>query len=389
MSEKYIRSSRPYFPKQDIDLIIRDIAKALEEGRLRNGENLQKFERMFADYIGARDAVTFDSDGDALETVLRYYGVESREVIVCTNCFISIPNSVIFAGGKVVFADIREETLSMDPTSLSKNISDNTCGVVVTHIAGFPNPDLEEIMEICKEHDLFLVEDATHASGAVINGQKVGGFGQAAIFAFTPTKVLTTGEGGMLVTNDAKLSEEAKRFRYYGAGKGKTEFVNVGRHMMLPEISAILGIYQLRRLDEFIDKRNEIANIYNQELDKIDSVKTIKCASGGRCSYYKYPLTLGSKINKAQFTALLEKEFRVETGNVFYPPCHLQPAYQKLNTRLSRGTLSVSERVLAQTITLPMHVAMNDEDAMYVVESIRSVLNNSRARELVKWYIDK
>lgn len=375
MSEKYIRSSRPYFPEEDIDDILKDIAVALEEGKLRNGKNLQLFERMFADYIGVKEAVAFDSDGDALETALRYFGVEGKEVVVCTNSFISIPNSIVYAGGKVIFADIRAETLSMDPKSLEKCVSDKTCGVVVTHIAGFPNPDLKEIMEICEEHGLLLVEDATHAVGAEFDGKKVGTFGEAAVFAFTPTKVLTTGEGGMLVTNDAKLSEEAKRHRFYGSGPGKTDFVNLGRHMMLPEVSAVLGIYQLKRTEKFILKRNEIAAIYNEELDKLDRVKTIACAEKAKCSYYKYPLTLDGKVDKAQLTELLYKQYGVETGNVFYPPCHLQPVYQKLGSELSGKYLPISERILAQTITLPIHAAMIEREAFHVIESLKAGLS--------------
>ncbi|HGE72541.1 TPA: DegT/DnrJ/EryC1/StrS family aminotransferase, partial [Candidatus Poribacteria bacterium] len=295
------------------------------------------------------------------------------EVIVCTNSFISIPNSVVYAGGKVVFAGIRKETLSMDPNSLKRNISENTCGVIVTHIAGFPNPDLREIMGICEKHGLFLIEDATHAVGATIGGQKVGTFGDAAVFAFTPTKVLTTGEGGMLITNDTELAEEAKRIRYYGAGLGKTEFVKLGRHMMLPEISAILGIYQLKRIEEFITKRNKIADLYNDAFDKLKSVKIVKCLSGNRSSYYKYPLILSEVIDKAKFTQLLEKEFGVETGNVFYPPCHLQPAYKNLYITRNAKDLIISEKVLSNTITLPLHCAMSGEDTRYVVDSVRSV----------------
>lgn len=134
--------------------------------------NLLEFERMFAEYIGTKNAVAFDSDGDALETALRYYGAEDKEVVVCTNSFISIPNSVVYAGGRVVFADIRAETLSMDPDSFKKCITQKTAGVVVTHIAGFPNPDLKEIMEICEDNSLFMIEDATHAVGALFEGKR-------------------------------------------------------------------------------------------------------------------------------------------------------------------------------------------------------------------------
>lgn len=372
MSEKYIRSSRPYFPKEDIDRILVDVREALETGRLRNGKNLLEFERMFAEYIGVKNAVAFDSDGDALETALRYYGAEGREVVVCTNSFISMPNSVVYAGGKVVFADIRAETLSMDPGSLRKCISEKTCGVVVTHIAGFPNPDLKEIIEICDEHDLFLIEDATHAPGAMFEGKKMGAFGKAGIFAFTPTKVLTSGEGGAMVTNDSKLVEAAKRFRFYGCGRNNAEFVNLGRHMVLPEVSAILGTHQLRRADEFLAKRNEVADVYNEELDKLKYVKTIKCAKNAKCSYYKYPLTLDKKVSKAKFTEYLLKEYGVETGNVFYPPCHVQSFYKEGKVSVVRGSLSTAEDVLARTITLPMHAEMTQKETYRVIEAVRS-----------------
>ena len=256
--EKRIRSSRPFFPREDIELILSAISVALENGWLRNGKNLSLFEQMFKDYIGAGYAVAFDSDSNALETALHYYGIKGKEVVVSTNSFISVPNSVLYEGGRVVFSDIRASTLSMNPECLSGIISKNTCGVIVTHIAGFPNPDLREIIDVCEEHGLFLIEDATHAVGAMLGGRKIGTFGDAAVFASTPTKVMTTGEGGMLVTQNEELSKMATRFRYYGSGQGKTEFVELGRHMLMPEISAILGVYQLKRLDEFIEKRNRI-----------------------------------------------------------------------------------------------------------------------------------
>jgi perosamine synthetase len=372
MNSKHIRSSRPFFPKEDIDKIVMDIAQALNEGRLRNGKNLTTFETMIAEYLGIKHSIALDSDSSALETALHYYNVKNKEVVVCTNSFISIPNSVSYAGGKVFFADIRKETISMDPNSLRQSISDNTCGVIVTHIAGFPNPDLKEIKDICSEHDLFLIEDATHAIGATVNDRKVGTFGDSAIFAFTPTKVVTTGEGGMLVTDNTELAEFARKYSYYGSGPGKTNFVNLGRHMMMPEISAILGIHQFKRIEEFIIRRNEIADIYNKAFDEMLDVSRIKCPVGSRSSYYKYPLTLSSKVDKTKFVKSLEN-FKIETGNVFYPPCHQQAVYK---VQGEEGlVLPVSEKVLAQTVTMPMHVELSNAEVLHVVESVSLTLN--------------
>ncbi len=373
MTEKFIRSSRPFFPKEDINLILSDISESLENGLLRNGKNLSLFEEMFARYIGADNAVAFDSDSNALETALHYYNIRGKEVIVSTNSFISVPNSVVYEGGKVVFSDVRASTLSMDPEFLLKAISEKTCGVIVTHIAGFPNPDLEEITEICEEHGLFLIEDATHAAGAIRKNRKIGTFGDAAVFAFTPTKVLTTGEGGMLVTGRKELCEMARKYRYYGSGQGKTEFVELGRHMLLPEISAILGLHQLRRIEEFVEKRNRIAKIYDEKLSS--SYGVVSCSPSDRCSYYKYPLTLGDNVDRPRFADAL-KSYGVETGNVFYPPCHMQAFYRASDARAALS-LPVSERTLEKTIALPIHAAMSEEDADYVVKCIKTVGKDS------------
>jgi perosamine synthetase len=369
LNEKNIRSSRPFFPEDDIRNITLDISDALREGILRNGKNLRDFERSIAEYLLINNTVAMDSDSSAFETALSYLGAKNHEVIVCTNSFISVPNSVLYSGGKVVFADIHEDTLSMDPSSLQENISEETRGVIVTHIAGFPNPDLKKIIEICKDNDLFLIEDATHSIGATLEGKKTGTFGDAAVFAFTPTKVMTTGEGGMLVTNNDDLAEYSRRYSYYGSGPGKTNFANLGRHMMMPEISAILGLYQLRRIEEFISRRNKIADMYNEKLDRIETVRTVKCSFGSRSSYYKYPVVLDHKIDKIEFTRLLFQDFNVETGTVFYPPCHLQPVYKKLGVT-SYGSLLTSEEVLSRMITLPIHVGLTNENIEYILNKV-------------------
>ncbi len=369
---KLIRSSLPVFPKEDIKPLLSDIGTVLENGQFRNGQNVKEFEDMVAKYIGVNRAVAFDSDSSAYETALRYFGVEGKEVVVCTNSFISVPNSVISVGGTVVFADIKADSLSMDPASLRRNISPRTCGVVVTHISGFPNPDLQEIQEICREHNLFLIEDATHAVGASVKGKKAGSFGDAAVFAFTPTKVITTGEGGMLVSNNAELADFAKKFSFYGSGIGKTNFINLGRHMVLHELAAVMGIYQLKRLDEFVEKRNQLAKRYDAALDVADQFQIVKCAGDVVSSYYKYPLILNQKIDKAVFTKRLFEDFGVETGNIFYPPCHMQGVYQKLGA-FSYGSLAVAEQVLSRTITLPMHVALSEADVDFVVDKVKSL----------------
>jgi perosamine synthetase len=373
LNDSFIRSSRPYFFKSDIELVLKDLESVLESGKLRNGQNQRLFEENMAAYLGIENCVALDSDLSALETALQYYNVKDREVIVCTNSFISIPNSVLYAGGRVVFADIKKETLSMDPASVKKCISPKTCGVIVTHIAGFPNPDFREIEGICRERGFFLIEDATHALGAMIGDRKVGCFGDAAVFAFTPTKVITSGEGGMLATSNGELADFARLNRYYGSGAGKTHFERLGRHMLLPEVSAVLGIYQLRRVEEFIARRNQVAQAYNEAFDRIEGVSIVDCSSGSRCSYYKYPITLNPKVDKEKFVKTLNA-LGVETGTVFYPPCHMQPVYRCQN--LNGQSLPVAEDVLFRTVTLPMHYGLNDLDVLDVIMNVRLALES-------------
>jgi dTDP-4-amino-4,6-dideoxygalactose transaminase len=372
MDAPLIRSSRPYFSKSDIQKILKDIAIVLENGQLRNGKNLKLFQQKTAEYLNIKHTIALDSDSSALETALNYYKIKNKEVIVCTNSFISIPNSVLFAGGKVVFTDINKETLSMDINTLKEKITNKTCGVIITHIAGFPNPNLKEIKEVCETLDLFLIEDATHALGASIDGKKVGTFGDASVFAFTPTKVLTTGEGGMLATHNDDLSEFAQLYSYYGSGPGKTNFESLGRHMLMPEVSAILGIYQLNCMAEFLAKRNKIAKTYNEAFAMNENSEIVKSPNGYYCSYYKYPLTLGEKVSKNGFVQAL-KQRAIETGSVFYPPCHMQTVYRKQCGRL---VLPVAETVLSKTITLPMHLALTDQDIDEIVGAVTSALKN-------------
>ena len=173
----------------------------------------------------------------------------------------------------------------------------------------------------------------------------------------------------MLVSNNAELAEFAKKFSFYGSGAGKTNFVDLGRHMVLPEISAVLGIYQLKRLEEFLARRNEIAKRYDQNLEKTGKFQTVKCPSSSRSSYYKYPLILAPKLDKAVFTKSLYEDFGIETGNIFYPPCHMQAVYKKIGA-FSYGSLSTAETVLSRTITLPMHVGLTDADVDYILEKV-------------------
>jgi perosamine synthetase len=253
---KEIISSLPFFPEDSLPSILKDIEVTLKSGRLTDGPNVREFERKFAEYNNIKHAVCVNSGTASLEVALRYFNIKNKEVIVPTNTFVSTPNSVIFAGGKPIFADMRSDTLCIDPDEVKKKLSAKTAGLIVVHIAGLVCPQMNELQQFCKENNLFLLEDAAHAHGAMLDGQMAGTFGDAGCFSFYPTKVMTSCEGGMVITNNSNLAEEARCRRTCGQNQQK-QMVVLGHNWRLSEVGAIIGRYQLENLERFISKRNE------------------------------------------------------------------------------------------------------------------------------------
>ena len=369
-----IPSTRPFFSEIDIQTISGEISSILRSGQFILGPYTKKFEELFQAYCGVKHAIAVSSCTAALEISLRRFDVVGKEVIVPTNTFVSTGNAVIDSGGILTLADIRAETLCLDPSDLLRRITSKTRGVIVVHIAGLPCPDMEVIKKICQERNLFLIEDAAHAHGAIINGHKAGGLGDVGCFSFYPTKVMTTGTGGMITTNDDKLAEYAISLRNYGVGQGLENIVNFGNDWFMNEISALLGIYQLRTLEVNVTRRNEIARKYADFLVNIKGVGLFKVPGNIRHSYYKYPIFLPKSINKRQIIDKMKNTFGVAMGTIYDPPCHLQPVYQR-HFGFGRGMFPIAEEILGRTCCLPMYQQMNDEEVNYVLQSLKATLS--------------
>jgi len=367
-----IQSALPCFDDKSITGILRDVESILRSGRLIGGPHVKDFEDRFAEYVKAKHAVAVSSGTSNLEICLRYFKVKGREVIVPTNTFVATPNSVIFAGGKPVFADMREDTLCIDPEDVERRISSRTTGVIVVHIAGMVCPQIKELAELCEDHHLFLLEDSAHAHGAMIDGKMAGTLSDAGCFSFYPTKVMTTGEGGMITTDDSGLAEAARCMRNHGQNSERL-MVMLGHNWRMSEIAAILGKYQLENLEKFIQKRNEVARVYNKALGNVRGVSLFRTPSNIKHSYYKYAVRLGDGVDGEKLARTLKEEYNVETGNVYYPPCHLQPFYKE-NFGTREGDLPVSEKVLRKVLCLPIHSSLTQENVRYVVKAFsRSV----------------
>ena len=191
------KSSFPFFDDASIGLILKDIEATLRNGVLTGGLHTEELETKFSTYLKAKHAVAVSSGATSLEIPLRYFEVKDKEVIVPTNTFVATPNSVVLAGAKPVFADMREDTLCIDPDDVRRKISSKTAAIIVVHIAGLICPQIDEFSEICKDNNLFLIEDCAHAHGAKIENRQAGTLGDVGCFSFAPTKNMTTGEGGI------------------------------------------------------------------------------------------------------------------------------------------------------------------------------------------------
>ncbi len=372
-----ISGSSPFFSDESIIKILQEIESTLKTGKLTDGPQAQRFEAQFAEYSKVKYAVSVNSGTSALEIVLRYFKLKGREVIVPTNTFVATPNSVLFAGGKPVFADMKEDTLCIDPDDVRKKVSSNTAGLIVVHIAGLVCPQIHELRELCEDNDLFLIEDAAHAHGAMIDEKMAGTIADAGCFSFYPTKVMTSCEGGMITTDNQSLAETARCLRTCGQNNQKRA-VMLGYNWRLNEVSCIIGRYQLENLEYFIRRRNEVARQYEKVLANVPGIRLFKTPSNARHSYYKYPVRLDDWIDREKLATILKEKHGIETGHVYYPPCHLQPFYRE-NFGTSESDLPVASYVLNKVMCLPMHVGVTKENVEYIKNSLISAINELAA----------
>ena len=361
MVKTLVPQARPCIPEEDVAALLEDFAQILRSGRLTMGPYLERFEQEFATCVGTEHAVGMSSGTAPLEVALRHWGVEGGEVVVPTNTFIASANAALLAGGRPVLCDIDPQTLSSGLPQIEARITAKTVAVVVVHIAGLIAPDIEDIRSYCRARGLFLLEDAAHAHGARADSRPAGSLGDAAGFSFFPTKPLTTGEGGVLSTDDEPLAAFARSFRTHGtAAKGRA-LVRLGSNYRLPELSAALGLRQLARLSGFIAERNRLAARYRRVLSRLGLAHVLLPEFADRVhAYYKFPVRLPAGRDRNLVVAALRDGWGIEAGSAYWPPCHLTPFYQR-ELGYGPGDFPVAEAVLAQVVTLPMFPGLRDE----------------------------
>jgi perosamine synthetase len=375
LKNRRVFSASPFFDEQSIEAISSEVAQTLRSGVLADGPRVNEFERQIAEYVQTKHAVAVSSGTAALEIMLRFFGVENKEVIVPTNTFVATPTSVLLSGGKPVFVDMKAETLCIDIDEISKKLTSKTAGLIVVHIAGLVCPEMGELRKFCQDNKLFLIEDAAHALSAKIDGQMAGSLCGGGAFSFYPTKIVTTGQGGMITTDDSALASAAYSMRNHGLDSERI-MTMLGDNWCMSEVTAVIGKYQLAHIEDFVQKRNALAKYYENRLKDRDNISIFKTPSNIRHSYYKYPIRINEKIDRDKVASKMKTEFGIDTGSIYYPPCHLHPWYKE-NFGTGEGDFPVSETVLKKVLCLPMHIGITEETAQYIIDSLDVCISKS------------
>ena len=374
MAQEVIPPAKPYLPESDIAEIKEKVERVLRSGMLTLGEYTREFEQKFSDGVNVKHAIAVNSGTSALEIALRAQGLKpGDEVIIPTNTFGATAAAPIFAGGRPHITDISPSSLTLDSEIVKNAITPKTKGVIAVHIGGLICPEIEKIKEICEERGLFLIEDAAHAHGSKVDGRSAGALGSAAAFSFYPTKVMTSGEGGMITTDDDEIAQTARILRDQGKESfNSNRIVMVGYNWRMPEISAAIGIVQLRRLPEFIEKRNALAKVYDEAFDA-SGLERVVTPPNQLNNYYKYTYFLPKFANRDKFKSICRERGVAYGGEVYWPPLHLQPAYREFLSEHSR--FPNADEWCSRMVNPPMFSQMTIEQAERVIEVTRGTLS--------------
>jgi perosamine synthetase len=338
----------------------------LKSGMLACGDVVSRFEREFAQYCKTRDAVGVNSGTAALHAGLLACGIRAGdEVIVPDFTFVATATSVLMCNARPVFADVDIETFNLNPGSLLEQITPKTRAVIGVHLFGRPF-ELRAVMEICEDHDLILIEDAAQAHGAAWQGERVGGFGRIGCFSFYPTKNMTTGEGGMVTTNDTALADRIRRIINHGQSE-KYMHTELGYNYRMTNIAAAIGRVQLARLDEMNALRSRNAEYFSNHLSNAGLI-TPRCSGDAGCVYHQYVVRLAESfpMRRGEFMTYL-----IDNGigsAIHYPlPVHRQPVFGAA----ARGCSNpVAEALAGSVLSIPVHPGVTMDECRYITDII-------------------
>ncbi len=375
----------PYGHQWIDDEDINAVAEVLRTDWITQGPKVDEFEAKVAKYCGARYAVAVSSGTAALYAACAVAGISNGDEVITTPItFAATANAAVYCGGRPVFADIREDTFNIDPLEIRRKLSPVTRAILPVDFAGHP-ADLDEIRAMAKERGLIVIEDGCHALGAEYGGRKIGSLADMTIFSFHPVKHITTGEGGMVLTDNEEFYERLKIFRHHGIVKNNSdkgpwhyEIYQPGHNFRITDFQCALGISQLGKLGKFIQRRREIAARYNEAFARMEEIVTPVEVEGVKAAYHIYVIQLRTELlkvgRKEVFEALLAENIGVSVHDM---PLHLHPFYQR-EFGYKAGDYPRAERYYERAITLPIFPKMTDNDVKDVIDAMTKVVGYYR-----------
>lgn len=356
---------------------VKVINQVLSTPFLSFGPRVKEFEKQIADFVGTKYAIAVNSGTSGLHLCVKSLDIkEGDEIITAPFSFVASANCALFERAKPIFVDINEDTLCIDVNKIEEKITKKTKAILPVHIFGHPC-EMDKIMALAQKYNLAVIEDACEALGSEYKGKRVGAFGELGVFAFYPNKPITTGEGGIVVTNDEKLAKLCQSLR--NQGKGDSDpwlcYERLGFSYRMSELNAALGVVQMERVDEMLKKRQRVAELYNQRLSEIEGIKIPYVAPDVKISWFVYVIRIDSeKFSRADRDKIIKKlGNRGINCRDYLPPIHLQPLYVKM-FGYKKGDFPITEKVSELTIALPFYNNLPEKEINYICDSLESII---------------
>ena len=371
---KFIPYGHQWIDENDIE----EVVEVLKSDWITTGPKIAEFENALSSYICCKYAVAVNSGTSALDIAVQTLNLPAgSEVITTPFTFVGTSNAILYNNLQPVFVDIEKETRNINPDDVRKKITEKTKAIIYVDYAGQPC-DIEELKAIAEEHDIYLIEDACHAIGAEYKDKKVGTFADMTVFSFHPVKHITTGEGGAVVTNNKEFYDRLKILRNHGIDKSALDRFGpeagwaydlklLGRNYRITDFQAALGISQLKKLDEFISRRNEIVRMYNEAFEDIPEIETPIIKPYVKPAWHIYTILLDGIDRDTFFSKMRARNIGV---NVHYIPIYRFSYYQE-QFDINPTEFPVTEEVFSKIITLPLFSKMTDDEVLNVIDIVK------------------